>query len=907
MTKISAGDQDLILLSSSSEDEEDGEDGGHGAKGGGDDDSVDASKILPPAMLDAAREAVVAHMAKLSPRNKVKESDDDDDDEIQVEYENVKRVRTHTVPLVLDRKLHGEVMSALRTHGGIRGAAGGSVRIGTNLLRDAKALAGLNLSLNIQNGSGGEKEERQNVFLDGDSQASKENLQRTSPAPPEGSRRATTTTESRRLLGSLQQNKSERRDGARMEKMSGEGHFTTTDKSGSAAATATAEEVEGDAPSSPVGRSDRKDSSMSGQLPVRRPKGQDGVLSSAGQRVEAADQFDSSSSNSNNNNSGGTAESSRKRKMDEGDYSEDEILLLSSPSPSPPPPPPPPRKRQVAKRSKPRLLPHLDAANLHQQRQFLRDLDVRLIGHTSFVAVSAFRKMFSDFSVDLNSISRALSSAERDLTRHLRFEGWGVSHVSLHVAREILRARCRQPELVFLCLSQLAATGGPTVIAEDFDPDAGGDDEGKGSPGDSGSFLSKLGLCSRVQAGEKTSGDRAEEDTGGSTVSLRPSKPTTTPAAGKPAEPGDDLLPEVRVVLPRLDASSAIASSGRLTPLFRTARGPARSAVLSSSVSRHKQTAAMEKKGISLPHGWHIHTLRPPPMSKYKYVSPDGKTFSSLHRAVEYSKSQASVQTGSNVGKFAQADLGRKGGRTLEEIAASKKKACRKFPSNAAVKPPGPSRVSKARKRRRKKKVVHHLLHGPPRPTLPGTFSLGGLRVRHGGEGWFSSKISLLRCMATPLNKSQLALGTKESKAPQHAFGTKSKARATVRFFCGGEAEIRDLGDWSYEKFRAESALAEERARRKAAPPEVETTREVAQRIQYMTVGRASQSWEWRRRFRLPPGRVAARVTPTGGGGRPHFLSSTGAVVRERDAYAHAAGDDEFSEEEIRKLFLTVH
>ena len=230
----------------------------------------------------------------------------------------------------------------------------------------------------------------------------------------------------------------------------------------------------------------------------------------------------------------------------------------------------------------------------------------------------------------------------------------------------------------------------------------------------------------------------------------------------------------------------------------------------------------------------------------------------------------------------------------MEDISMSKKMYCRKFPENAEVKGRRSSQVENIRTRRENKKSSRPAEAAAPQPTFPYTFRLSGLKVRDGdGDGWFSSKISLLRSLSAPLKKAHEhdpANGHKKRGERAAARGENAAAASSRRGrvkvvvkFDSGRSEISDLAEWSPEK-----------------EPEVETPKEVAQRIQKMTCGRTSQTSEWRLRRSAPPSEVVARVTPLSSDARPFFLSAYGT---KKDILVQTAME-EFDTKKLKDLFF---
>ncbi len=903
--KLPAGDQDLILLGSDDDDGEEEEEvrldqaqvlkvqtpikiavNGTVAP----DKEQKLASMLPKALMEAAKRAVEAHKNNKKMEGSKPKVTVEDDDDIQVEYEKVTRVRRTTVPIVLDKDLHNEVVSAIM-------ASGGAKQIGSNVI-NAKFGNNATLSVSIvsnggSSGGGDDDSTRKRKLQNGTASNTAVNgREPANGASPSSSRQM---TKLKAVNGSKTQGfqtevaglvkKEEEGEAASHDEHTSVTYEKPENKNGvNGASTSTSSPSWSKTNKAKPSNSQQQRNGGSSSAFEAFIQQQQSVKTSSGQeRKRFQSQFTDFIQQQAKNVDGGDESSDpeipdlkpeglvrkRRRTCREGD--DDPPLPALTPS----------VKKQVGRRTKPKA-ERVRAGNLEEQKRFMRELDVNVVGGTAFVPIGIFRQMFTDFEVDLNEVMRCDGA-----WAHLRFSGWAVSEISLALASEILRKRGGPPEVVSEGFLQLARRH-PAPLIEDCDH----------------------------EDGKKTK------------------------------EAATTWEPSLRA--PKI-SRDVVKSRGMLTPLFRTARKPVRASPRLQAQTREQrlnsersqsppraaspalpQTTAMEKKGINLPKGWVIQVLQPPPMSKYKYVSPDGKTFRSLEKAMAYGKTapnNSSTETAiarnkkkgavvadkrSNAGKFVcnkdqlwgcgeEEEVGK--GMTLHEIAERKRAACRKFASNAdSTKFRGLADDSgRVRKRRRKKKV---LVRGPGKPTMPGSLSLSGLKVKAGGcDGWFAKKICLVKALSEPLKKVH---GGEEERAKKRRSASGGPRRRSDRVkvtFSGGNEEMLDLDEWSVATALKE-ADGEDGQKQEDL---VETAAEVALRIQETSHGKASQAWEWRRKSFSPVALVGRFVSRAGGKEEIIVRGKEGVVSRERSGEGVIAAYEvmsEFGPGKLSELFL---
>ena len=1014
--------------------------------------------FLPPAMLEAAQKAVAAHVKQFQMAEKRRSAgkEEDEDEDIQVEYQKVRPVKTHTVQVVLDRNLHGQVLAALKERGVMSEQADvSSLKLSPDALGPAsKLLSNMSLRLNIhQDENGAKGKNRSSTSTSGSKQGLREGegsingISRNAPfTPPAGGikrLRELSPPESATPLNSVQPlvpSASGAGRGKADEDLVRSKKRRVEDTSSATSSTSCKDSSQ----DSSISRanSDRRSARMSFNNKSDRPREKTQRRktlppSSGGQSLLLRGHHDRSlrkstdTAKTDNHAKGGSTEPSssfgagaKTDSLIQATSTEASAFDSSYQDPTASGSPSSrlskrPRSRRMAKKSR-RPRQEILAANLPAQRDFLlRHLGVRVLDGDPFVSVSLFRRMFSDFVPDLNQVCEAIASfpsGQRRLSRHTRFEGWTLSLVSPHVAREMLRVRLRRlrqeggrreegnggaaltppPEVIFRCLSQFSSHNAPEVVVEDFDRK-----DQEVAP----SHPPQSTKDPHIRNGYSQKSAVKDDDLELPPPPLLPDMPGLGPATlssssrtsnSRKSTEGSILpisgrkMPKLKVILPRLDVS-AVRSPGKLTPLFRTDRRrarpssfppppspPAASAASADDNSSLRgdpgrdggdgahQTLSMEKKGISLPPGWHITTLQPPPMSKYKYISPCGKVFRSLEKAFEFSQSKecgGAVSRPQNVAGNespsgnaplpAKRPPGRpkkhppppppqiltkpepqkkkaneEKGLSLQEIVDRKKRSCRKYASILVSRRAGgcvPGDDGQAPKRRRKKKV--HLSRGPPRPTLPGTLSLAGLRVKTGcsGHGWFADKIELLRSLSEPRKREKVSASASSFQRNRHHLKTRANSGLeSVRVrFDAEEFVILDLAD---KLNGIADGITEEELHRAAprgrrgprVPSEeevqpIETPREVAQRIQETTSGKASQSgaWWWRGKMTLEqqrtPDPVVAKVVEASYSSRSQYVvSKSGAkILRGGGAWAATAAAtlQEFGQDKLRELF----
>ena len=342
-----------------------------------------------------------------------------------------------------------------------------------------------------------------------------------------------------------------------------------------------------------------------------------------------------------------------------------------------------------------------------QYTEFLaEEVGVKHHNGMCYVASGLFSKVYSNFTLKVDMLQKKLKESSggddrgaTEVEHHFIFSGWIISYISLRAAIAIVDEMGKKPAVLHKCLRDLNSASQRKVLLIDDLSDA--TRKPKASSGTHLSDLSEeefgdiFGLCTHEKA-EKILRAKRENTKGqkpGRKMTLRAKQqegPNHVSQAQKKRAPADMPFPP--------KTKLAKMCTGRLKPLFRTARGSKGSgtataaaqsagklkardlAKVDKEVSRAHvenetpdspgqttltqrtydappfdpvsgkivdnppdvvhlcRTPLLDKKGIRFPDGWFVRGKLKPDKTRYHfyYHSPDGKRFKNYQEAVNY-------------------------------------------------------------------------------------------------------------------------------------------------------------------------------------------------------------------------------------------------------------------------------
>lgn len=489
-------------------------------------------------------------------------------------------------------------------------------------------------------------------------------------------------------------------------------------------------------------------------------------------------------------------------------------------------------KVPVAKKSA-SIVPKPNLAMPEFCQKLIQSTSLKIVNENCFVATNLFRSIYDDFSVDIMAL---INSGSYEASKHLLFDGWSVTHVSVALAKDIVAEMGKKPRDLFNFFHDLITN--PSLIVLNMDQESSPAKEKCLSDLGPTEFGAVVGLVASKKPLEKRNrilktrskyfvrnckvrNKSAERKSralckGKIRPAFRDRKFMS--AVGhtnkmkkiikmKKLKKSIQNVEEQKLLEVGQQAEEKMASSEQTCTPTQNLNGENKTEQNGPSEKRKRrvslenktiiyETFQMRKQGVTLPEGWFIYNKKTDQAQRanpsYVYNSPCGKRFTSLKSVIDFMAQNGSAPPSPSIKTFENDSNGEEKVEVesvkITNDEMTRFKPCRKFASNhvfqKAEKPQNEILPPSTTKKKKKRGRINE---------SEGAFSLSHIKVpgnlHH--EGWFTAKLQLMKHLAKPNRDQHWSKNIDSAKTAAKLKTTKT----SVKYSEGLDAML-DLEDW---------------------------------------------------------------------------------------------------------------